>query len=59
VLLQITPAGETLVTEVMPESLKVYADIDARFGVQRVEQLLDMLQELASLKLENGSAGEE
>ncbi|MFS8046633.1 homoprotocatechuate degradation operon regulator HpaR [Rhizobium sp. BR 314] len=59
VLLQITPAGEALVTEVMPESLKVYADIDARFGVQRVEQLLDMLAELASLKLENGSVGEE
>ncbi len=59
VLLQITPAGEAIVEDVMPESLKVYADIDARFGVERVEKLLDMLEELASLKLENGSTGEE
>lgn len=59
VLLQITTAGEAIVEEVMPESLKVYADIGARFGVERVEQLLDMLEELASLRLENGSVGEE
>lgn len=59
VLLQITAAGEAIVEDVMPESLKVYADIDARFGVERVEKLLDMLDELAALKLENGSVGEE
>ncbi|AGB74565.1 MULTISPECIES: homoprotocatechuate degradation operon regulator HpaR [Rhizobium] len=59
VLLQITAAGEAVVEDVMPESLKVYADIDARFGVERVEKLLDMLDELAALKLENGSVGEE
>jgi len=59
VLLQITSAGEAIVEEVMPESLKVYADIGARFGVERVEQLLNMLEELASLKLENGSVGDE
>ena len=59
VLLQITAAGEAVVEDVMPESLKVYADIDARFGVERVEKLLDMLDELAALKLANGSVGEE
>ncbi|TWB58329.1 MarR family transcriptional regulator [Rhizobium sp. ERR 922] len=59
VLLQITPAGQAIVEDVMPESQKVYADIDARFGEERVEKLLDMLEELASLKLENGPAGEE
>ncbi|MBN8950740.1 MULTISPECIES: homoprotocatechuate degradation operon regulator HpaR [unclassified Rhizobium] len=59
VLLQITSAGQAIVEDVMPESLKVYADIDARFGVERVEKLLDMLDELASLKLENGAVGEE
>lgn len=59
VLLQITAAGQAIVEDVMPESQKVYADIDARFGVERIEKLLDMLEELASLKLENGSGGEE
>ncbi len=59
VLLQITPAGQAIVEDVMPESLNVYADIDARFGAERVEKLLDMLDELASLKLENGSVSEE
>ena len=59
VLLQITPAGQAIVEDVMPESLKVYADIDARFGAERVEKLLDMLDELASLKLENGSVSED
>ncbi len=59
VLLQITPAGQAIVEDVMPESQKVYADIDARFGEERVEKLLDMLEELASLKLENGPAGGE
>ncbi len=59
VLLQITPAGQAIVEDVMPESQKVYADIDARFGEERVEKLLDMLEELASLKLENGPIGEE
>lgn len=59
VLLQITSAGQAIVEDVMPESRKVYADIDARFGEERVEKLLDMLEELASLKLENGSGGEE
>ncbi|WP_209603771.1 homoprotocatechuate degradation operon regulator HpaR [Sinorhizobium kostiense] len=59
VLLQITSSGREIVEDVMPESLKVYADIDARFGAARVDRLLDMLEELASLKMENGSLGEE
>lgn len=50
VLLQIAPAGRAVIEEVMPESLKAYAGIDARFGAERVEKLLDMLEELASLK---------
>lgn len=52
VLLQITPDGRAVIEEVMPESLKVYADIDARFGAERVEQLIDMLEELTTLRLE-------
>ena len=59
VLLRITPAGQAMVDEVMPESLKVYADIGARFGAERVEELLDMLDELAALRLEGAPEGEE
>lgn len=59
VLLQITLAGQVIVEDVMPESLKVHADIDARFGAERMETLLDMLEELVSLKMENGLDGEE
>ncbi|HXV28972.1 MAG TPA: homoprotocatechuate degradation operon regulator HpaR [Sinorhizobium sp.] len=53
VLLQITPAGRAVIDGVMPDSRRVYDDIDARFGADRVEQLLDMLEELASLRLED------
>ncbi|ASY66101.1 Homoprotocatechuate degradative operon repressor (plasmid) [Sinorhizobium sojae CCBAU 05684] len=58
VLLQITPAGRAIIEEVMPESLKVYADIDARFGAERVEQLLDMLEELSRLGLQDRTKDE-
>ncbi len=58
VLLQIAPAGRAVIEEVMPESLKAYAGIDARFCADRVEKLLDMLEELASLK-QAGRPGEQ
>jgi homoprotocatechuate degradation regulator HpaR len=58
VLLQVTAAGQAVIEAVMPESLKAYREIDARFGAERVEQLIDMLEELARLKLEGGPEGE-
>ncbi|MBB3610649.1 homoprotocatechuate degradation regulator HpaR [Rhizobium sp. BK602] len=58
VLLRITPAARTVIEDVMPESRKVYADIGARFGPERVEQLLDMLEELAMLGL-GGTIGDD
>jgi len=59
VLLALAPAGQRVIQEVMPDSRRVYADIDARFGAGRVEDLLDMLEELAALKLEGKGGGEE
>jgi len=59
VLLALAPAGRKVIEEVMPDSRRVYADIDARFGAGRVEELLDMLEELAALKLEGKGGGEE
>jgi homoprotocatechuate degradation regulator HpaR len=59
VLLRLAPAGRAVIDEVMPDSRRVYADIDARFGAERVEALLDMLEELAALKLDGKAGGEE
>ncbi|UDF28103.1 UNVERIFIED_ORG: homoprotocatechuate degradation operon regulator HpaR [Roseateles sp. XES5] len=59
VLLRLAPAGQAVIEEVMPDSRRVYAEIDARFGAGRVEELLDMLEDLATLKLEGKPGGEE
>lgn len=59
VLLALAPAGQAVIDAVMPDSRRVYADIDARFGAKRVDALLDMLEELAALKLDGRTGGEE
>lgn len=60
VLLRIAPAGTAMIEAVMPDSRRVYAEIDARFGRERVDMLLDMLDDLASIKLEGApTAGDE
>ena len=56
VLLELAPAGRAIIDEVMADSRRIYADIYARFGAERVEDLLDMLDELAALK-RNGQPG--
>lgn len=52
VLLKLAPPGRAIIDEVMPDSRRVYAEIDARFGADRIDDLLDMLDELAALKLD-------
>jgi homoprotocatechuate degradation regulator HpaR len=49
VLLQITPAGLAIIDEVAPESRLIYDKLEKRFGRERIDQLLDMLDELASI----------
>ncbi len=51
VLLRLAPAGIAMFEKVMPDSRRVYAEIDAQFGRERVDALLDMLDELAELRL--------
>jgi homoprotocatechuate degradation regulator HpaR len=48
VLLRIAPAGETIIREVMPDSRKIYQDLETRFGQERMNILLELLDELAS-----------
>lgn len=49
VLLQITPAGLAIIEEVAPESRLIYDRLEKRIGRERIDQLLDMLDEIASL----------
>src|SRR5690606_22008184 len=49
VLLQITPAGLAIIEEVAPESRAIYEKLEKRFDRQLIEQLLDMLDELAAI----------
>lgn len=49
ILLRITPAGLKIINEVSPDSRTIYMALEDRFGRDRIEQLLDMLDELATL----------
>ncbi|MBL0373252.1 homoprotocatechuate degradation operon regulator HpaR [Rhizobium sp. KVB221] len=48
VLLRITPAGMAIINEVSPESRLIYDRLEKRFGRDKIEQLLDMLDEVAT-----------
>ncbi|KRB55143.1 MarR family transcriptional regulator [Rhizobium sp. Root708] len=48
VLLKITPAGLAIIEEVAPESRLIYDRLEKRFGRERIELLLDMLDEVAA-----------
>lgn len=56
VLLRIAPAGETIIREVMPDSRKIYQDLENRFGRERMDILLELLDELATYRNEAGSS---
>lgn len=58
VLLTITPAGLKLIREILPESLAIYAEFDARFGSDKIEQLLNLLEDLLATPMESAAADE-
>ncbi len=49
ILLQITPAALKIINDVSPDSRAIYTALEQRFGRERIETLLDMLDELATL----------
>ncbi|HEV7308160.1 homoprotocatechuate degradation operon regulator HpaR [Ensifer sp.] len=49
VLLEIAPEGMRVIADVSPESRAIYEQLETRYGRDRVEILLDMLDELATL----------
>lgn len=51
VILEIAPAGLALIARASPESLEIYNRLEARFGSDRLEALLDLLDDLTSSQL--------
>lgn len=47
VLLRIAPAGLAVINEVTPESRAIYEALERKFGVEKIDLLLDLLGELA------------
>ncbi len=48
VLVQISKGGEDLIREVAPESREIYADLEQRYGEDKVRLLLEMLDDLTT-----------
>ncbi|WP_453973865.1 homoprotocatechuate degradation operon regulator HpaR [Amorphus sp. MBR-141] len=51
-ILSMTNKGVRLIAKVAPESRRIYGDIRARFGEERFELLLDLLEQLNDLPAE-------
>jgi homoprotocatechuate degradation regulator HpaR len=49
IALAVTPAGLDVIHDITPEIAPVYAELEARYGRERIELLLDMLGELAKV----------
>ncbi|MDQ0458427.1 homoprotocatechuate degradation operon regulator HpaR [Rhizobium paknamense] len=47
VLLRIAPAGLRIINEVTPESRLIYEALESKFGIEKIDLLLDLLGELA------------
>jgi homoprotocatechuate degradation regulator HpaR len=56
-LLSISPAGSAFIALVGPESRALFARIKDCYGADRIEHLIDMLNELAALELDEQRKG--
>lgn len=54
VMLKITPAGMAVIRKASPESRRIYREIEAQFGPDRMGLLVDLLNELSGM--EGGSS---
>ena len=50
VILEIAPAGQELLRKVTPDSTRIYAELEAKFGKERFELLVDLLEAFSKLK---------
>ncbi|TWH33680.1 MULTISPECIES: homoprotocatechuate degradation operon regulator HpaR [unclassified Aminobacter] len=58
ILLSLSDKGLEIIYNVSPASRAVYADLEERYGRDRIEALLEMLSDLAALKHEETKARE-
>lgn len=58
ILLSLSEKGLEIIYNVSPASRAVYADLEQRYGRDRIEALLEMLSDLAALKQEETKASE-
>lgn len=59
VLLKIAPAGEAIIRELLPDTREIYGALEERYGRERLENLMELLDELASFRNEAGSSAPE
>lgn len=52
VLLTIAPAGEAAIRDILPDSHKIYQDLENRYGRERLDILLDLLDEFTTFRNE-------
>lgn len=50
-VVEITAKGRDLIRDNAPTSNRIYADIEAAFGTDKMDELLDLLDELAHLEM--------
>ncbi len=55
VLLKIAPAGMEIIRAVMPDSRKIYSALEERYGRERLDSLIEMLDELTAFGTEANS----
>ena len=48
ILVEISKGGEELIRKVAPESREIYADLERRYGEEKISLLLEMLDELTT-----------
>ncbi len=49
VMIDITAAGRAVIEGNIPESNRIFAELESEFGRERIERLLDMLNDLSDL----------
>lgn len=47
-VIEITPAGRDLIERNIPESNRIFTELEATFGADRIEELLDLLNDLSA-----------
>jgi homoprotocatechuate degradation regulator HpaR len=44
-VLSVTPKGKAFIEDISPEQRRIYQSLEEKYGVERIEELLDLLEE--------------